>query len=199
MKKCIKNTAALFAWMLLGLVIGTLIHNLIHEIYLLLYKYMPEQFPLYSAVFDKEEYRKITNTIALISFSLSMISITYIAQRYNNDRFEFIITKTDGLYKIPTVLKIYVYNFGISDLVSSIVCGVFFTLPVCFIPSPFFSSGSVFAEFLNLSKMLSLALGAPGSVLFGVFMLIFSHAVTLVFILKHYRARWLTGFAEGVI
>lgn len=199
MKRCIKKTAQLFLWMLIGLVIGALLYSLSHQVYGLLYKYMPNAFPMYSSIFEEEKYTRFINSISLISFSLTLFITTYICQRYNNDRFECIISKTDGLYRISAVLKTYVCNYGMSDLVASVICGVAFTLPLYFIPHQFFSSASIIAEFLSLGYTVTRSLGSVGSALFGVAALALSHALSLPLVLKYYRAKWLTGFAEGTV
>ena len=48
-------------------------------------------------------------------------------------------------------------------------------------------------------KTLTEALGAVGSPIYASLFLIFSHAITLPLVLKYYRAKWLTGFAEGTL
>ena len=199
MKRCIKKCASLAFWMTLGLIASAFIGSLVGQIYNLLYKNFPDAFPLYNAVFDKEQYVALTHAMAIITVSLTLILTAYIAGRYNNDRFEYIITKTDGFYKIRDILKTYVCIFGIGDVISSVICGTLFTLPIYFIPTQFFSSGSPIAEFLEPMKTLTEALGAVGSPIYASLFLIFSHAITLPLVLKYYRAKWLTGFSEGGI
>ncbi len=199
MKRCVKKTASFALWMALGLIASAFIGSLVGQIYNLLYKFFPDTFPLYNAVFNKEQYVVFTHAMAIITVSLTLILTTYIAGRYNNDRFEYIITKTDGLYRITDILKTYVCIFGIGDVVSSVFCGTLFTLSVHFIPTQFFDSGSFIAEFLQPTKTLTEAFGALGSPIYVSLFLVFSHAVTLPLVLKYYRAKWLTGFAEGSI
>ena len=199
MKRCIKKCASLAFWMTLGLIASAFIGSLVGQIYNLLYKNFPDAFPLYNAVFDKEQYVALTHAMAIITVSLTLILTAYIAGRYNNDRFEYIITKTDGFYKIRDILKTYVCIFGIGDVISSVICGTLFTLPIYFIPTQFFSSGSPISEFLEPMKTLTEALGAVGSPIYASLFLIFSHAITLPLVLKYYRAKWLTGFSEGGI
>ena len=50
MKKCIKKTYSLFIWMLIGLAIGAILFSLANQVYEILYKWMPDIFPLYGAV-----------------------------------------------------------------------------------------------------------------------------------------------------
>ncbi len=199
MKRCVKKTVSLTLWMVLGLIASAFIGSLVGQIYNLLYKFFPDTFPLYNAVFDKEQYVAFTHAVAIITVSLTLILTVYIAGRYNNDRFEYIITKTDGLYRISDVFKTYICIFGISDASSSVFCGTVFTVSVYFIPTQFFSSGSHVAEFLLPTKTLTEALGAVGSPIYASLFLLFSHAITLPLVLKYYRAKWLTGFAEGTI
>lgn len=197
MKKCIKKIGSLFLWMLMGLAFGAVFFSLAHQVYEILYKWMPDTFPLYGAVTQKEQYRALNLTLSIIAMLANLFLVTYLSARFNNDRFEFIISKTDGFYKIPDILRTYVYNFGISDLISSIICGAIFSIPVYFIPERFFSAGNVIVELLSLSRTLAVELGAPLASILTILGLILSHATTLPLALKFYRAKWLTGFAEA--
>lgn len=199
MKKCVKKTCTLFLWMLLGLIISVLAYSLLSQIYGLLYKFMPDVFPLYNPVSGKEKYENFSFAMYLLSCIVSFVLTVYLSQRFNNDRFEFIITKTDGLYKIRDILKTYVCNFGLDDVISSLVNGIVFTVPIYFIPMQFFSSGTIIAEFTEPIYRVTERLGAAGAALFASLALLLSHVLTLVPVLKFYRAKWLTGFAEGTV
>ena len=199
MLKSAKKTGLLIFWMLLGLLIGVFIGTLISQIYEILYEHFPEAFPLYNPVFEKEEHERFTLTMAFISVSLTLVLTVYICQRFNNDGFEFIITKTDGLYKIHEILKTYVNKFALSDIISSVTTALVFTVPIYFIPRGFFTGGTFFVDLLLPLRTVVDGIGILGSVFYATVAIILSHVLTLPFILKFYRAKWLTGFAEGVV
>ena len=199
MKSCVKKIARLTLWMLLGLIIGAFIGTLISQIYELLFEYFPDTFPLYNPVFEKEKYDRFTLTMAFISLSLTLALTVYICQRFNNDRFEFMIAKTEGLYKIREVLRTYVDKFAASDVAESIIVALLFTVPIYFIPKGFFTKSTFIVDLLLPLRTVIDGVGITGAVLDAILALLLSHALTLPLILKFYRAKWLTGFAEGVV
>lgn len=199
MLRSLKKTGLLLLWMLLGLIIGVFLDTLCHGIYDLLYEYMPHLFPLYNPILNKAEYERFALAMAIISVSLTLMITVYICQRFNNDRFEFIITKTDGLYKIPGILKTYIDNFVTSDIISSVFTALVFTVPIHFIPRGFFTKSTFIVDLLLPLRTVVEGLGIAGAALYTAVAIVISHAITLPLVLKFYRAKWLTGFAEGTV
>ena len=197
--KYAKKTGLLLLWMLIGLLLGLFISTLTMQIYELLFEYFPDAFPLYNPVFEKKKYETFTLVMAYVSVCLMFVFTVYICQRFNNDRFEYIISKTDGLYKISDVLKTYVSKFALSDVISSIITAAVFTVPIYFIPRGFFTASTFLVDLLTPFRTIVDGSGIWTCVICSAVAIIAAHAVTLPFILKFYRAKWLTGFAEGVI
>lgn len=197
--KYVKKTGLLLFWMMLGLILGLLINTFAVQVYELLFEHFPEAFPLYNPVFEKAEYEAFILTVAYVSVSAMFLLTVYICQRFNNDRFEYVITKTDGLYKIPEILKTYVSKFALSDFISSVITALFFTVPIYFIPRQFFTASSFAVDLLTPLRTIVEGSGIWFAAVYAIFAIIAAHAVTLPLVLKFYRAKWLTGFAEGTI
>lgn len=199
MRRSAKKTGLLLAWALFGLLIGLLIGTLVYQIYELLFEYFPEVFPLYNPVFDSLKYERFTLIMAFITASLTLASAVYLCQRFNNDRFEFIITKTDGLYKIRSILKTYVSIFAVSDLISSVICATVLTVPIYFIPKGFFTKSTFVVDLLTPFRTIVDGIGVAAAAAAVCAIVLLSHVITLPLVLKFYRAKWLTGFAEGTV
>ena len=94
------------------------------------------------------------------------------------------------------MLKSYIYIFALGDALSSAVCGLLFSVPIYFIPKQFFGDDSLLCSMLLSFRALTNALGP---ILFAVclfFAIALCHLITLPFVLKYYRAKWLSSFAE---
>ena len=199
LKGCIKKTCTLFLWMIAGLILSTFMYSLILQIYELLYKNMPDIFPLYNPVSGKGKYERLSLIMYVSAVFAAMLISVCLNLRYDNSRFEFIITKTDGFYKINAVLPTYVCKFAIQDIVSSMVNGLLFSVSISLIPSQFFSTGNPISDFAEPLWRITDSLGAKSSAAYLTAAVLFSHILSTVPVLKYYRAKWLTGFAEGSI
>ena len=199
MYKSFKKSCLLTFWMMLGVIIGVFIDTLTHQIYELLYKHFPDTVHLYNPVLEKDGYSRFSLVMSFITVSLTILLSVYICQRFNNDRFEFIIAKTDGLYKIRAILKTYISNYWISDVISSVFTALTFTVPIYFIPRGFFTTSTFFVDMLTPLRALVDGVGILTAALYCAAAFAVSHAITLPLILKFYRAKWLTGFAEGTV
>lgn len=197
--RCLKKSLSLIGFMLIGIILGIAVKSAVTELYYLLSSLMPSVFPSYSLSAERELFEALYAALDIISVALTALTMVYISLLRDNDRFEFIITKTEGLYKVPDVLRIYVYNFGISDIISCVVSGMIFTVPIHFIPSRFVHGASTVATLIAPYKTLTDLFGAVGAPTFLFSVLIVSHLISIPFALRFYRAKWLSGFAEGFI
>lgn len=183
--------------MLAGLLIGAALRSVVNQFYDLLHGIFPETFPFYNTVLEKNLQERLETRLNLISLALTLVLTVIISQRLNNDRYEYIISKTDGIYKIDAVLPTYVSNFALSDLISSIIVGAAYTVPVAFIPKQFFGDGSLVGELLYIMRVPTEAYGTVLGSILVVLILSASHFATLSITLRYYRAKWLSGFAEA--
>ena len=183
--------------MLLGLLIGMFFRSLVNQFYNLLHGIMPDIFPIYNSVTKKDLYERLNENLDLTAFILTVFTTVFISQRFNNDRYEYIVSKTDGKYRINEVFGLYAKSFAISDVIASLLVGLVFTVPTYFIPKQFFANGSLISELLYIVKVPTNILGVYFGSLISVVLFTAAHFVFLAPTLGYYRAKWLSGFAEG--
>ena len=197
--KHIKKTYTFFLWMLLGIIITLTVGTAVSELYRLLGKFLPNAFPSYDILSDDEFFDTLYTSLWFISLMISMFITVYISLKHNNDRFEFIIDTTEGIYKIPDILKTYVDIFAKSDIVSCVIVGAIYTIPMIFIPEQFMNKSSALAAlalpYKNMSECFGVILGPT---VFIISLCAF-HIAAVPLALKYYRAKWLSGFAEADI
>ena len=194
--KYIKFSTKLFLWMLLGSLIGLAVSTAISELYRLLNEIMPSIFPSYDVSSNAEFFDTLYTSLWLISLFITVFISVYLSLRYDNDKFEFIITKTEGFYKVREFLPTYVSIFGLYDIVSAIVSGFAFTLPFAFIPMPFIKNESVLAKLSEPYKLMSECFGIDMAPLVMVFFIALCYLCSVPLALKYYRARWFSAFSE---
>jgi hypothetical protein len=135
--------------------------------------------------------------MSVISLSLALFITVYVSILTDNERYENVIGKTDGLYDVKDALPLYEHRFIIGDIAASVFSSLAITIPLYFIPERFFAL--TILEPLTIPRTVcSFAEGLGGSVIGAaiiVLVMLLSHLPTLIFSLKVWRARWLTAFS----
>ena len=197
--KYFKKIFSLFLWMIAGILISAVCNVFVGELYRFLSGLLPGVFPSYDIVNERDMYYAMEETLLLFALALSIFCVTYISLTRDNDRFEYIITKTDGFYEIKDVLKTYVDKFALSDIISCIINGTVFSVPMFFIPIQFIERGTFIATLAEPYKNATEAFGLYFGAVFVILALAISHLIILPFALRYYRAKWLSGFAEVAV
>ena len=160
----------------------------------ILYDYLAMKFPGVldkpNALGDPEAYKAFNAALTSVGIIINVFIATNLSMRCDNKRFEYIIVKTEGLYKIPEMTKEYVETFWLADIINASVVPMLLTIPPYFIPE----------EYLGLFSF-PLWCGArlvPYMSLLDALVMIISASIVLRFIqipgiLRSWRARWLTG------
>lgn len=198
MKSVFKRIISLFLWTLLGLLTAMLMRFLCDSVYNLLHSRFGEAFPLYSPITEKADYARLNGVMSVISLSLALFLTVYISLLTDNERYENVIGKTDGLYDVKAALPLYEPRFIIGDIAASVFSSLAITIPLYFIPDRFFAL--TLLEPLTIPKTVcSFADGIGGSIIGAAIIasvMLLSHLSSLIFSLKVWRARWLTAFSE---
>ena len=194
--RIVRSTANLALWMIPGLAIGLVISAVVNQAYELLSRCFPDLFPIYDVIGESELYRLTSARVSVLALFIILTATVYLAKRYSNHTFEFIISKTDGLFTVREGLGIYAGEFLISDAIESLVISAVFFIPASFIPKQFFSTGSIVADILLPIHSLASLLGTPLGALAFFGLLAAAHLIVLIPSLTYYRAKWLTGFTE---
>ena len=125
----------------------------------------------------------------------SVFLISYLTGLFDNGRYESVISKTDGLFKIKDELARYFKSNIASDIIAAAIPGLIFiplTLPAY---SEIFLDyfGDFLAPHFHLTSAFS-----PFGAYFVVFITALAARLTVMpFALKRYRALWLTSFVES--
>ena len=193
----IRKLGNLFIFTLFGTFVGTVVSVIVTQLYNSAARLFPNTFPLYNVVLESEKHTAQEERLSFIALLLTVILVVYVTQRFNNERFEYLITKTDGLYYMKDAIPIYTKRFYLSDIISSLIVGAVFSMPIHFIPMQFFAAGTAISTLLLPFKTLTNFLGVTfGSITLILFFIV-AHIVTTPMALLYYRAKWLSGFAEG--
>ena len=192
LKKCFY----LFLFMLPGLFIGSVICVLVTQLHNSLARLFPSVFHLYNIVLESELHALQEARLNFIALFFTALAVVFITQRYNNERFEYIITRTDGIFYLKDSLPVYLKRFALSDVIASLVVGSAFTVPIHFIPMQFFAAGSDISTMLYPFKLLTQTVGPVFAPVILTVLLLAAHAAVTPLSLLYYRAKWLSGFAE---
>jgi hypothetical protein len=168
---------------------------LLDIVYSALLEIMPKLVPSYDRVLEKEEYQAFARTMSAIAALLAAFFASFFTGIYDNARYEDVITKTDGLYKVKDELPSYFRRTLPSDLIAvSIAPSVFVPLTV-----PVYSKTAL--EYFGPLIAPHLSLAAVFSPL-GTYFMIFSVTLAARLLampkaLDRYRSLWLTSFVDS--
>ena len=96
---------------------------------------LPAVFKVYNPILSQDELKNQNEIIALLAAFLSVFAVTYVSQRHDNLRYEHIISKTEGLYKIREGRDVYFSEFLCADIFCSLTVPLF-SLGLTFINIP---------------------------------------------------------------
>lgn len=198
MKRIFKRMLSLTVWCILATAAALPVKFLLNACYVAAHSRFGEAFPLFNPITDKAAYFAFNSALQIIAYTVSLLIFVYFSVRTDNDRYEYIIEKTEGFYTVKEGYPLYTGRYLVSDIWASVLAGAILTVPVEFIPDRLFSL-SLFSVLEAPKAVISLfpsPLGvAVGAVLLSTVILI-SHFPAIVFSLKVWRTGWLTAFSE---
>ena len=104
----------------LGFIVFILLGYLTRAAHALLADWLPSVFRVLDPTYDREGYAELVRILDLITAVLSLYTVTRLATAYDNERFEYVISRTDGFYTIGEGLSLYLPRYALPDLVSAI-------------------------------------------------------------------------------
>ena len=81
----------------------------------------PGFLPDYSFVNEREKYEQLHRILKMISAVIAAIFISYLSVRYDNERFEYMITKTEGMYTLREGIALWYPRYVRYDLLVSVI------------------------------------------------------------------------------
>ncbi len=94
------------------------VNSLIYPAFL---EWFPNIVPEYNFVTEREEYLALYITLILISGIVTVICAGYISVRFDNERMEHMITKTEGMYTLSEGAAIYYPRYFKDDVIISLI------------------------------------------------------------------------------
>lgn len=164
-------------------------------IYAALLEIFPNTVPSYSQVLEKEKYQAFVRTMKLISALVAVFAVSFATGIYDNARYEDVITKTDGLYKVKDEFPAYFKRTLPSDLIAvSLAPALFIPLTVPAYPKKLFEYiGAYLAPHLRVVEALT-----PVGAFFAIFLVaLLARILAMPKALDRYRGLWLTSFVDS--
>lgn len=160
-----------------------------------LYTYLSEVTPgivdTVNPINTPDEYKTYVTCISLSGVIAGIWLINYLALRFDNKKFEHVISKTDGKYTMREGLRLYYSEFVISDLIASTVVISAFVVGAYFIPEKWMDYGLIFIfkPGMELMKYCHpiLAVMLVSAVSFA------TRLISVPPVVRKWRALWLSG------
>ena len=201
MKKYVLSFTRYLLFYALGFLVFFITGYFIRAFHELLCQWFPTVFTAYDPIYDRENYERQSELLGLIEALISLYTLTHLAAVYDNERFEYMIGKTDGFYTLKEGLAVFIPRYIAVDLFTALgVPALFSTLSLLSAPKgspewvlriidltePLLSIQNAFTDFF----------GAVG----GIAVLLFSSALFRIpaayFAVKRFRGVWLSD-TEG--
>lgn len=152
---------------------------------------VPKAVPTVNPIHTPDEYGVYLKCAATVSAFVGLFFINYISLRLDNRKFEYIIAKTDGQYKIKNGISLYFSEFLKSDIIASASLVAPLIIGAYFIPEKLMDRGLIFI--FRLGDSLIQFYGIFGAVFLGTLFSIITRIISVPLTLRTWRALWLSG------
>ncbi len=95
---------------------------------------LPEVFPTLYPLSKPIEYKATEKVFTVISLILTMLISGYLRHYLDNERYEKVISKTDGMQEACTVYPFYLKEYLLSDTFAALICPFIYLLLALIIP-----------------------------------------------------------------
>lgn len=186
-------TFGLLSW-LLGFAAFMPVHYFFERIaYPALNEWFPRVFPSYNFVTDESGYLALADNIELISAFAAIFILTYITVRFDNERAEYIITATDGLYTVPQGAAVYFPRYLRPDIICALMLPVPLAVADLFIPLELPKwLAPILDTLLSLNRVFTERFGLFIGTLFMMLGVFISRVLSGLLALRSHRAAWLS-------
>ena len=89
---------------------------IVHLIYPTLQDWFPNLFHTYNAITDKEKIAEVNKRINFVSAAVSFFIMPFLEKQYDNSRFEYIVDKTYGFYRLKDGFSVYMKSYLFADI-----------------------------------------------------------------------------------
>ena len=159
------------------------------------YNYLAEVIPgvvqTVNPIHTPDEYELYLKGVATVGALVGTFLINYISLRLDNEKFEYVITKTDGQYRLTDGIKLYFKEFLRSDVIASTVPIAILVAGAYFIPEKLLDRGVIIL--FKLGASLIEFYGPVGAVIVAVLFSLATRVVAVPLCVRTWRALWLSG------
>ena len=159
------------------------------------YNYLAEVMPsvvdTVNPIHTPDEYELYLKGVATFGALVGLFLINYVSLRMDNEKFEYLITKTDGQYRLKDGLKLYFAEFFKSDAIASTIAVGVLVAGASFIPEKLLDRGLIFIFRLGVS--LVEFYGPVGAVAVAVLFSFVTRMLSVPLCVRTWRALWLSG------
>ena len=121
MKICFRAAIRLFLLLLVSFLLYYPVLSLLRSVYSELNLRFETVFPIYNPITDAENYLKFENNFVACAAAVIFFLLSLVSSAFDNERYEYIIGKTDGFYKIADGVRIYSARYAAADAVSAVI------------------------------------------------------------------------------
>lgn len=189
------STFALGLWAI-GFALLPIFEFFMNVCYQTLAEWLPGAFPVYNYVTEHENYLKLESELLLMVSTAALAVMSYLSVRFDNERYEYMITRTDGMYTIKDGASIYYERYFKSDIVTSFIVPLPLTIIVYFLPLISGALPETVYEFLLVPLRPTLLFVNVLGDLIGYFVMVVIAAVARqasgIAAISAFRASWLS-------
>ena len=112
---------SLFVWCFSAILFSAVCFVVINVIYPAMLGEFPGLLPDYNFVNEREKYEQFRKILEAICAIVAAAILSYLSVRYDNERFEYMITKTEGMYTLREGIALWYPRYVRSDLLVSVI------------------------------------------------------------------------------
>ena len=179
--------------------IACLLFSVFEELCLGIYRHLsginPSLFlPVPHPITDKEEYLLLMRRLGVFAAVPTIFSVTYFSEPFANERYEYIVKKTDGMYFIRDGARLYFPRYALADLAATLIIPSALIAIISFVPIAR-ESETLLAVF-KMCENATQELGAIWAALL-LFAFFFLSSLAGGFrALKAFRGKWLSAIGK---
>ncbi len=158
---------------------------------------LPNIFEDFNRVTSGDEYQRHELRCGVFALLASIFATSYIAALFDNARYERVIDRTNGFYKIHKELPRYISDTWCEDLIASSVIQLPFLLfTLIQYPEHLKNLGRIISRYLAPHLAVTEVFGVILSYILITLTAFAARMISAPAALKRYRALWLTSFVE---
>ena len=121
MKICFRATIRLFLLLSASFLLYHPVSSLLRAVYTAMNMRFEAAFPIYNPITDGEAYIEFEKNFAVCAAAVIFFLLSLVSSVFDNERYEYMIKKTEGFYKIKDGFRIYYPRYAAADAVSAII------------------------------------------------------------------------------